>query len=447
MRGRYILLLAALFSCISCLTEQETSTSPQAAITTFTIGYYNVRFHDINVKGDEVVVNVRENGSMYPMTIDQINNRIYNADSMAYGSDLSKVTSSVYGTGTVGYRYLDDPDYYYVWSSHDSIDFTRKLQFVIMSTDGTYGRTYDVQINIRKVFPDSLLWAGPDTTGFPILSGISAAVRNDSVFCFGTDTTDIPSVTVSNTDGSAWNGINGISGITADGWSHRVTVYNGKFYTVCGGTLYGSSDALNWSSVRSGIRSIVVSAFDEGPLWAVSQDGNIIKSEDMSEWTVVQSIPEGFPDSSAVVYTYPLATNAQLSRSVLVGVTNDTLYASVWTMLTGDTVWTEVDRPAKTDLCLPAAYNMSVIEYDGALFGLGLGIDGFRQSNDNGVTWYRCDSYAEDYSSWNRYMQLPEAINDCESGYVAVTDSKGYIWIMTEDGRCWRGSINRLRKD
>ncbi len=393
------------------------------------------------------MVNVREGGAMYPMTIDQVNNRIFNADSMAYGSDLSKVTSSVYGTGTIGYRYLDDPDYYYLWSSKDSIDFTRKLQFVVMSTDGTYGRTYDIQVNVRKVFPDSLLWAGPDTAGFPILSGISAAVRNDSVFCFGTDTTGIPSVTVSNADGSSWNGLSGLSGLAADGWSHRVTVFNGNFYTVGNGTLYGSSDAVNWSPVRTGIRNVVVSAYGDGPLWAVSQDSNIIKTEDLSEWTVVQRIPEGFPDSASVILTYPLATNASLSRSVLVGVTKDTLYSTVWTMLTGDTVWTQVDRPSKTTLCLPASYNMSVINYDGALFGLGVGIDGFRQSSDNGVTWYRCDSYAEDYSSWNRYMQLPKELKDCESGYAAVTDSRGFIWIMTEDGRSWRGSINRLRKD
>lgn len=447
MRGRYILLLAALFSCISCLTDDKTSTTPQAAITTFTIGYYNVRFHDINVRGEEVVINLREGGVMYPMTIDQVNNRIYNADSMAYGSDLSKVTTSVYGTGTIGYRYMDDPDYYYVWSAYDSIDFTRKLQFVAMSTDGTYGKTYDVQVNVRKVFPDSLLWSGPDTIGFPVLSGISAVVRNDSLFCFGTDTAGSPSVTVREINGNGWNGINNLSGITNDSWSHRVAVFNGTFYTVSGGTLYGSSDAVNWSSVRTGIRSVLVSGCDDGLLWAVSQDSNIIKTEDMSEWTVVQSVPEGFPDSSAVVHTYPLATNTSLSRSVLVGVTDDTLYASVWTMLTGDTVWTEVDRPAKTELCLPAAYNISVIEYDGALFGLGLGMDGFRQSNDNGVTWYRCDSYAEDYSSWNRYMQLPAALKDCECGFATVTDGCGFIWIMTEDGRCWHGSINRLRKD
>ena len=77
MRGRYILLLAALLSCASCLTDDKTSKTPQAAITSFTIGYYNVQFHDMNIRGKDTLVYVREGGVMYPMTIDQVNNRIY----------------------------------------------------------------------------------------------------------------------------------------------------------------------------------------------------------------------------------------------------------------------------------------------------------------------------------------------------------------------------------
>lgn len=446
MRGRYILMLAALLSCVSCLKDDNSYKTPQAAITSFTIGYYNVRFQDRNIQGHDTLVYIREGGVMYPMTIDQVNNRIFNVDSMAYGSDLSRVTSSVYGTGTVGYKYADEPETTYLWSSSDSIDFTRKLQFVIKSTDESYTRTYDVQVNICKVFPDSLLWSAPDTTGFPALSGITAVVRNDSIFCFGTDTAGVPVVSSRSIAGGSWNGATVLSGLTVNGWNHRVTVCNGDFYTVESGSLYGSSDAVNWSSVKSGIKSIIVSPEDYGELWAMSQDSNIVKTSDMTEWTTVQSIPEGFPDSVAVMFSYPLATNASIKRSVLAGLADDSVYASVWTILSGDTLWTEVDAPANMDLRLKANGSLALIKYDGSLFSLGKGLDGFRQSSDNGITWYWCDSYAEDYSSWNRYMQLPSALKGYESGFTVVTDSKGYIWIMTDNGQAWRGAINRLRK-
>lgn len=446
MRGRYILMLAALLSCVSCLKDDNSYKTPQAAITSFTIGYYNVRFHDMNIHGHDTLVYVREGGVMYPMTIDQVNNRIFNVDSMAYGSDLSKVTSSVYGTGTVGYRYLDEPETTYLWSNYDSIDFTRKLQFVIISSDESYSRVYDVQVNVRKVFPDSLLWTKGDTVGFPVLSGIASAVRNDSLYCFGTDTSGVASVSYRSVTGGSWNGATSMTGITAADWTHRVTIFNGEFLTVCGGSLYGSSDGINWSSVKSGIKSVIVSPDDSDELWAVSQDSNIIKSADLTEWTTVQSLPQGFPDSAAVIFSYPLSTNASLKRSVVAGLGNDSVYATVWTILSGDTLWTEVDTPANIDLRLKANGIISVIRYDGSLFSLGHGLDGFRQSLDNGITWYWCDSYVEDYSSWNRYMQLPSELIGYESGFTASTDGKGYIWIMTDNGQVWRGSINRLRK-
>ena len=446
MRGRYILMLAALLSFVSCLKEDKSYKTPQAAITSFTIGYYNVLFKDRNIQGNDTLVYIREGGVMYPMTIDQVNNRIFNVDSMAYGSQLNKVTCSAYGTGTVGYKYLDDPETTYLWSVSDSIDFTRKLQFVIVSTDESYTRTYDLEVNVRKVFPDSLLWTDRDTTGFPVLTGITSAVMNDSLFCFGTDTSGIPAVSSRSIATGSWNGANPMTGLTADGWNHRVTVCNGQFYTVISGSLYGSQDAVNWSSVKTGIKSIIVSSGDYGELWAITQDSNIIRSSDMAEWTTVQAVPEGFPDSAAVLFSYPLATNASLKRSVIAGLTHDTVYASVWTILTGDTLWTQVDAPANAGLRLKAGGSLSVIMYDGSLFSLGHGLDGFRQSLDNGITWYWCDSYAEDYSSWNRYMQLPQALQGYESGFTAATDSKGWIWIMTDNGQVWHGAINRLKK-
>ena len=105
-----------------------------------------------------------------------------------------------------------------------------------------------------------------------------------------------------------------------------------------------------------------------------------------------------------------------------------------------------MDIPADERLRLPASAYLTLLRYDDALFSLGQGLDGFRQSNDNGITWYMCNEYVEDYSSWNRYMQLPKSLKGYSSGFSAATDSKGYIWIMTDDGRVWRGAITRLKK-
>lgn len=446
MKGRHILLLTALLSCVSCFTEKEKNTTPQAAITTFIIGYYNVGFHDVNNSGRDTVVYNREGGVMYPMTIDQVGNRIFNVDSMAYGSNLKAVTCNVYGNGVVFYTYADDPDNSYLWSLADSIDFTRKLIFGIQSTDGSYVRRYKVDVNVRTVFPDSLLWSNADSAGFAPLSSMSAVVRDDSLFCFGLDAAGNPSVTSRNIAQGNWDGSSALTGIPAAGWLPRVTMAGGKFFTVSGGSLYSSSDALNWTVSRTGIRSLISSGQDYGELQVITTDDRILKSTDMTSWSEIQTLPEGFPDSAAVMYRYPLATNANISRSVLAGLSGDSEYATLWTMLSTDTVWTAVDLPSDTKLRLPASDLMSLLRYDDALFAMGPGIKGFVQSNDNGITWYYCDRYAYDYSSWNRYMQLPVELDVRNSAPVAVTDNRGGIWIMTADGQVWHGAITRLIK-
>jgi hypothetical protein len=438
-------MLALLFCCVSCLNEDKVSTSPQAAITSFTIGAYDVKVPSVTDDGRDTVILVRDNGTLYPMTVDQVNNRIYNADSLAYGSILTKVTSSVSGVGTIIYRYADNPTEKYLWTYYDSIDFSRPLLFDVISSDGSFTRTYQVNVNVEKVFPDSLLWQGPDNTDVPVLKGIGAAFRNDSVFFFGTDTQGVKSVSFRSTLGGGWNGANAIAGLP-DGWNGRVTVCAGRFYTVAGGALYGSADGITWSMVKSGIKSIIVSGNDTGYLWAVTEDSMIVRSSDMTLWADFEKVPRNFPDSAAVMYTYQLATNKNLSRTLLVGMSSDTAYASVWSMLADDTVWTKIDNPSKAELCLPAAAGFSVIRYDNSFFCLAPSMGGFRQSDDNGVTWGLCTKVVGKFSSLNRFMQLPSELSGAEPAFTAVTDNNGYIWIMTDDGRVWHGAVNRLRK-
>ena len=290
MRGRYLFLLALLSCCVSCMKDNKVSTTPQASITSFTIGAFDVKIPSITSDGRDTVIYARDNGTLYPMTVDQVHNRIFNADSIGYGSILTKVTSSVTGVGTITYKYADTPNEVYLWSYYDSIDFSRKLLFSVTSSDGSYTRVYELNVNVEKVFPDSLLWNGPDTTGFPVLTGIGSVIRNDSVFCFGTDTLGVRSVSSRSVLGGVWNGTAAMTGLT-DGWQGRVTVCGGRFYTVADGTLYGSADGINWSSVKTGIKSIVVSGSDYGELWAVTSDSMIVKTTDMTEWTRVQSMP------------------------------------------------------------------------------------------------------------------------------------------------------------
>lgn len=441
-----IILAVALVSVVSCLKDAETEKTPQAAITSFVVGYYNVRFQDIDQQGNDSITYYRGGGILFPMTIDQVNNRIYNIDSLDYGSDVDAVTVSVGGVGRACYYYLDNPEIVYVWTGYDSIDFTpsRGLVFRMISSDGTYNRDYRVQLNVRKVFPDSLLWSQADSTGFTAFREPCAVILNDSVYNFGLDDADALGVVSKSIKGGVWTSPAVLTGIPSAGWSRNVIVYAGKIYAQSGNSIYGSTNGREWVEQRSGIKSLIRTD-DDGVIWAVDTEGDIIKSTDMSEWTKVCVKPEGFPDSAAVAFDYPLATNKKIQRTVLAGLDNDKV--SVWTILSTDTVWSQIDAPARTVLRLPVMQNLSVIRYDGSLYAFGKGLDGFRQSSDNGITWYWCSPYVKNNeTSWNRYMQFPKELKGYDGDFSYAVDRLGCIWVMTSDGQVWRGAVTRLDK-
>ena len=442
-----IILAVALVSVVSCIKDTEKEKTPQAAITSFVVGYYNVRFQDIDQQGNDSITYYRGGGILFPMTIDQINNRIYNIDSLDYGSDVHAVTTSVGGIGTALYYYSDNPSVIYYWSGYDSIDFTpaRGVVFRMVSSDGTYRRDYKVQLNVRTVFPDSLLWSQADSTGFTALREPCAVILNDSLYNFGLDENDALGVVSRNINEGNWTVPSALNGIPSAGWSRNVVTSGGKIYAQSGNSIYGSLNGRDWTEVKSGIKCLVRTDGENGVVWAVDTDDNIIKTADMSEWTKVCKMPEGFPDSAAIAFDYPLATNKSIQRTVLAGLGNDTI--SVWTTLSTDTAWSQIDAPANISLRLPLMQNLSVIRYDGSLFAFGRGLNGFRESDDNGITWYWCSPYVKnDETSWNRYMQLPKKLKGYDGDFSYVVDRLGSIWLMTADGQVCRGAVTRLDK-
>ena len=439
-----ILFCGTLALNVSCLKDVEENKTAEACITSFVVGYYDVRFHDVNVQGRDTIVYEREAGLMYPMTIDQFNNRIYNTDSLAYGSKVDSVTCTVYYNGVLMYRYLDE-EYANLWSASQAIDFTRPLCFIVCSTDDSYVRTYDFKLNVHTVFPDSLLWTKAYSQGFPTLSDPCAVVIGDTLYNLGKDSNGDLQVASRNVKEGEWS-TSAVTGLPAAGWTRNVISWKDSLYSVVGNSLYKSRNGINWSFVRSGISALIPLVNNKELVWALTVSDSIVTSADMKTWTAVQKKPQGFMDSVAVAYCSPLATNSKIMRTVLIGRKAGESYSSVWTKLSTDSVFTRIYAPVNKALCLPASESLSVIWYDDALYAFGSGLNGFRQSSDNGLTWFYCDRYADYDSSWNRYMQMPSGLKGYSKGFSYATDGIGGIWIMTADGQVWRGAITRLDK-
>lgn len=444
-----ILSLVILALTVSCFEDIKVETSPYAAITSFKLGYYYVSKNDVNYLRRDTIIQVRENGSMYPMTIDQINNRIYNRDSLAQGSILNSVTCTIGSYGTVFYRYDDVEDSLVMkWSSDAAIDFTRPLKFYAISTDETYLREYSFNLNVHKVNPDSMSWRNFYNNGVTGFSQKMAVCRDDILYDYCVGPGNVPYVTWTNVRDVSWSEPAELSGIEADGWNGSVILFGNTFYTVCGTDLFKSVDGITWSPAGASLSMLFSTGNGSGVIWAVDTEGMLVSSTDMVTWVKEQVVPSGFPDRSVTLFCDTLATNPGILRYVIAGLVNEggSVRSSVWTRLSVDDTWTRQTDALKGSLELPVLENLSMISYDGSLFAFGTPVSVFWQSLDHGLTWNECDRYSDYYTTFNNFMQFPEGLKGTGTKVACATDGFGGIWFITDEGKVWRGAINRLNR-
>lgn len=105
--------------------------------------------------------------SAYPLTIDHLANRIYNADSLPQGVDAEKIIFSTFNVsqGMLALEMIGRTDEATgepvdtAYSTTDSIDFAQgPRRFKLYGLDGTSRRTYTVDIRIHREAVDSLTW-------------------------------------------------------------------------------------------------------------------------------------------------------------------------------------------------------------------------------------------------------------------------------------------------
>ena len=153
--------LCVLFSMVmglaSCLGSgnDEATYYDDVAIKAFTLGTLNKYQTLTSSTGADSVVKTTFTGSLYPMSIDHLNCRIFNTDSLPLGTDAAHVvfTFTTSNNAVVGVQALDttsDSLWHAVTSGTDSLDFSAPRALRVFSTDGMNYRDYTVTLNVRR---------------------------------------------------------------------------------------------------------------------------------------------------------------------------------------------------------------------------------------------------------------------------------------------------------
>ena len=453
MKLRILNIISCLFvaACVitSCLEGEyyETELSQNSSITAFSIDSLIVTQYTKVIDGKDSIMKDTVRGAEYPFTIDQRMGVIYNNDSLPMGTDVSKVKVDI-TADTQGIYIVASVDS--LWEADDSLNFEKPIQFKVCSETGVFGRIYVAKINVHKQNPDSMVWK-KISTNFPTeIQKQKAVFANNQIFVFADQPAQV-AVSIMDVSTNQWTTLQTIDIPTKADYS-SVMVWNNQFYILAQKQLYTSSSGVNWTKVETEqtFNQLTACISVEGlqKMIGVNTDNHYIESLDGINWETYEAIPNGFPTQNISFASYPLSTNANLGRIVVIGDNNkqENGYLA-WTQLGTEQGWIDLAFDSDKYLC-PSFENPSMIYYNQQLYAFGGPIKGnedtkafshFYSSTDNGITWEKITNF----------MMFPQEFTtlyeQAKGNYSWAIDQNNFLWIMwSQTGEVWRGRINKL---
>jgi hypothetical protein len=380
-------------------------------------------------------------GVTYKFTIDQINGKVYNQDSLPVGADtiINKILiTNMSVSGLMSIRnYNDTEDSLFTISDSVNLAGTMEKPFrvKVWAPDMLVTKEYQIEVRVHKQVPDSLSWgSGAWTTNFaPTIAGKQkAAILNKKIFVYADNQPVYSSAT---SDGKVWiaQAANGLpsTDITS------ITNFQNRLYATVKGSnkAYRTEDGINWEDASLGDNVVRLIAPINGTLTGIinSGDTQLFATTDGATWTTNGEVPEDFPvnNISAVNYKNNIGVENVLAVGRMANPTATDTATVAWGYMSGQQ-WVELSTESKYKC--PLLETPTIIYYGGTIYTLGKDFTTFYYSVA-GLVWKSVDSL----------FMLPEQLRGAESDYSMVVDDDNYIWIMrSSPNEVWRGRLNRL---
>lgn len=449
MRIRFtslIVLLSAVCLLSSCLKDDDDDTDytyyGDTGLSAFSLGTMKRYLHTKTAAGKDSVYKLTYVGSAYKFTIDQLGHRIYNTDSLPYGTDVKHVIASVTAVNN-GIIYLKSAtsDSLAFYSNTDSIDFSTPRTLRVVSQDGQRYVDYTVKLNVRTVPAGTISWQKKtDNAQLAQLDKVHALSAGSYVYVFGLLNGQTVGYSSGIYDGETWTPMSGSFSARAS----FVTKGNALF-ALDNGTVYSSSDnGQSWTAVatNSALKRLV--AASSAHLYALAANGyssvtGIAESADDGRTWTNDDIDDNammLPDDEVSYTAIPVRTNDSIEQVMIVGrcsAAND-IYARTWTKLDDyssqpvASPWTYVDNSGESNYSLGEIPSLTVTAFGGypvALISNGSYISSLLQSRDSGLTWEASG------------RTLPDGLSSAIGKLTMTTDSEGSLWIIS-DGSVWK---------
>ena len=454
-------VMAATAFLSSCLgNDYDNIEYPaESSITAFSIGTLHQTFYVKSSKGEDSVYTDTVSYADVPFTIDQINRKIYNKDSLPKGVDVRKVLASISADNAAIYYVKNGKDT--IWTSTDSLDFTNDVTFKVLAYSKlqnkfVFGEPYSVRVNVHKLNPDSLVWRHFEDKKFAnnsILKEQKAIYNNEEIYVFGKSESDGLKVNkASVTRGNIISGWKEVAINTTGVNIYSATAFNGKIYYIANGELYTLDNQETKVGSLTGLTNIICVSNDK--LMVYKETGNEIVAID-SEGNELSDEKSKFVSGfdlkgrlSAI--STPSSHNSSLWRTIVMtndddGTAETDTTANVFSYISSDDIWVKY-QPNNPTTC-PNQGNISMISYDNKLYAYGENFDYFYSSTDNGLNWKKEEDYML-FPSENKNGIDKLTTYRKEGSYSTVVEANGnkgsFIWFIWQDGSMTKACLNRL---
>lgn len=321
-------------------------------------------------------------------TIDQINNLIYNVDSMPYLSDLDSIILGINGVELSSIIINDSIAY----TGKDTLNLTQKdsIWITSISQNGLQSKKYLLEIRVHQVDPYKYVWKGVNSQIYTHAVNEEKLIYfNDQLCLFVNDGSTTYLYT--STDGDHWQSS------TITGFPHsyelKYLVSNGrKLYIAQGTTIYSSEDASTWKQTTSAtaIKHLLFVMNDKFyGLGEASVGSYYIAEADTSfAWTNLGNTPSGFPIEGAGICVASGSSGKERAYLAAGVDASNNLLNSVWSTENG-AYWSNIGASGT----FSPRRDVAIIQYDSILMLIG-GQDGAGPVSDYqlispnyGITW------------------------------------------------------------
>lgn len=252
--GSYLSIAAALSTGLTACNDDSNNslTTDDTGYTSETM-YSSTAITSFNLKANSKVL---ANLDSIFFTIDLEGGRIFNADSLPYGTDISKLIPNIGTSGSSKIEILirnssvmKDTTITYSSSMRDSIDFAAGGVIArVTSLNEQYTQQYSIKVNVHKVKSDSLVW---DRIAWQQLPGNPESQRTlihgDKIYSFLLDAGGNCRIAVMDNPSEPM-AVSATANMPA-GLDLRSIVSNGnEFFALDNnGVMYSSTDGVSWN--------------------------------------------------------------------------------------------------------------------------------------------------------------------------------------------------------